>query len=354
MWYGIAVMKPLILAVFFTIMHASPPVPRQAANNPTRTPNATQNQSNPNQTPPAAPISVVDATAPQKDRNSSRDVQGTIEQKSIVIAKLPTVSVEKDWRDKTYWFFTFLIVVITAIEVCLLWRTLKFVRVQSVIMRRQTAIIARQARSMRFQTTHLKNAAKAAALNSQALINSERAWVIAELIPICTQFSQGRWARPIGERFAALSDKEIRDGEHLKHTIKLTNMGRTPAHILRYEISYTCLGEGVVTASGEAIAKQESARLFDRLIGATDSIEAPETVDVNGYMLKYIEGINQLKNTALFHGWVEYQHVFSESEVVRVRFCYVYRPSISGLERVPEVKVGTGPNNENRENQPPN
>jgi hypothetical protein len=40
----------------------------------------------------------------------------------------------------------------------------------------------------------------------------------------------------------------------------------------------------------------------------------------------------------MFHGWVEYQHVFSDSEVVKVSFCYSYKPSTLGLVRVPEIK----------------
>ena len=86
------------------------------------------------------------------------------------------------------------------------------------------------------------------------------------------------------------------------------------------------------------VERQDSARTFDQLLGATDSIEVPEIVDVNEYLRDRIKGITELENTAMFHGWVEYQHVFSDSEVVKVSFCYSYKPSTLGLVRVPEIK----------------
>jgi hypothetical protein len=78
------------------------------------------------------------------------------------------------------------------------------------------------------------------------------------------------------------------------------------------------------------------------LLSATDSVEAPEAVDVNNYLFGRIKGIKDLENTAVFNGSVEYLHVFSDSEVVNVPFCYVYKPSTLGLERVPEIKVLAG------------
>src|SRR5205807_490548 len=45
------------------------------------------------------------------------------------------------------------------------------------------------------------------------------------------------------------------------------------------------------------------------------SIEVPEAIDVDSYMAEYIEGIRELKNTAVFHGSVQYQHVFSGTEI---------------------------------------
>jgi hypothetical protein len=190
-----------------------------------------------------------------------------------------------------------------------------------------------------------EEAAKAADKSAEALINTERAWVIAELVPICVKF--GHWCRPVGDGgWATLSEEEILNGVHMRHKLKLTNMGRTPAHILRYRVSYSCLDKGVTSLprgrvtslSRGTVEIQDSVRTFDQLLGATDSIEVPEIVDVNEYLRNQIKGIKELENTAVFHGWVEYQHVFSDSEVMKVSFCYSYKPSTLGLVRVPENK----------------
>jgi hypothetical protein len=95
---------------------------------------------------------------------------------------------------------------------------------------------------------------------ADAMINSERAWVIAELVPVCVKF--GQWCRRAGNGWATLSEEEILKGDHLRHKLKFTNMGRTPAHILRYQITYSCLDKGVTSLSGGTVARQDSAYIF--------------------------------------------------------------------------------------------
>jgi hypothetical protein len=172
-----------------------------------------------------------------------------------------------------------------------------------------------------------------------ALISSERAWVIAELVPTCIKVGNN-WYRMVIDGHVALSDEEILNGAYMNHVLKLTNMGRTPALILSYELDYSCLGEGVTTLRGGAIQMQRSQRLFEHVLGAGESTEAPEPVNVYDYIWKGIEEINKLKNTAVFHGRVKYMHVFSKTEVMQVDFCYVYRPSLSRLEKAPPEKAG--------------
>jgi hypothetical protein len=221
-------------------------------------------------------------------------------------------------------------------------------------VRRQTGIMSQQTTAIREEIGIMERQTRAIEKQAQALVNSERAWVIAELVPVCTNFGNGRWARRVGGHLASLSDLEILKGEHLRQQISFTNMGRTPAHILRYQITYTCLRQGAARLGEGAISKHDSGRIFDHLLAATDSVDAPETVDVNEHMVGHIKEINQLHNTALFHGWVEYLHVFSDVEVVKVPFCYVYKPSTLGLERVPEVKVGPNTESDESKKQNPN
>jgi len=191
---------------------------------------------------------------------------------------------------------------------------------------------------MQNQARATETAANAANKSAEALISSERAWIIAELVPICRRFGDD-WHRPIGNGWAQLSENELLNQEHLKHKLKVTNMGKTPAHILSYRLIYSCLDKGVTSLSGKIAERQDSQHIFDHLLGATDSIEAPEMIHVDKYISRKIKGIKELENTAVFHGWVKYQHVFSDSEVVKVSFCYSYKPSTLGLVRVPEVKA---------------
>jgi hypothetical protein len=176
--------------------------------------------------------------------------------------------------------------------------------------------------------------ARASQKSTDAFVSSERAWVIAELVPICTRFG-GNWYRPVAGGHAALSEEEILDGYHLNHLLRLTNMGRTPAHILSYELGYSCLGEGVTSLPEDAVGTQVSQLPFDHVLGAGQSTEAPEQIHVDNYIGSSREEISRSKNTAVFHGWVKYLHVFSDREIVQVPFRYVYRPSLFRLEKAP-------------------
>jgi hypothetical protein len=239
------------------------------------------------------------------------------------------------------------------VQAIVFWRTLNQVKAQANLMRVHAEHLENLVAAAKANAEAARDNAIAAKESASALINSERAWIVAELVPICVRFG-GDWHRPVGNGWAQLSEKEIFNGDHVKHKLKFTNMGRTPAHILRYQISYSCLDKGVTSLSGGTVARQDSGRIFDHLLSATDSIEVPETVDVNKYMFNRIKGIKDLENTAVFHGWVEYLHVFSDSEVVNVPFCYIYKPSTLGLERVPEIKVHKGTEDDKSKNQSPN
>ena len=96
-------------------------------------------------------------------------------QKPVKVAELPPVSVKPGWRDDLALFFAGALVGVGAYGVWMAKRTLK--------------VVERQAVSMRRQTTHLKNsvvqareAAQAAKRSTDALIASERAWVMVDIV----------------------------------------------------------------------------------------------------------------------------------------------------------------------------
>lgn len=176
---------------------------------------------------------------------------------------------------------------------------------------------------------------------TDALVNSERAWLIAELVPIYRRLTNGLWARPTETGgWDYVSNADLLSGEHLKHKLRVTNMGRTPAHVLRFGISYRLLDKGVTTFAGKSVAHQEDTHIFDRLLPAGESADVSDVVHIHAYITNQRPGIVKLENSAVFDGWVEYLHIFNNSEVVRAPFRYVFKPSMVGLERVPEIGVG--------------
>jgi len=205
-----------------------------------------------------------------------------------------------------------------------------------------------QMKIMRDQALETEKAANAASKSAEALINSERAWVVAELVPICARFG-GTWHRPSGVSWVSMSPAETLEGDHLMHKFKLTNMGQTPAHILRYSIGYLreVDTEGAELRMIEPLSRPEIE--FDRLISGNDSIEVT-TVDVAEHIRSRITEIGDSNATGIVSGLVKYQHVFSDTAVVEVRFAYFYDPSSGSLRKIPMRKPDKEKANEQTKN----
>jgi hypothetical protein len=182
---------------------------------------------------------------------------------------------------------------------------------------------------------------KVSQAQADAIMNSERAWVMAELIPICEKFNDGYWRRRVGNGWTTLSEEEIVKGDYLRHRLKFTNMGKTPAHVLRYHIGYS----REVDVTGTDLRMIDTVKhpeiVFDRLLSGNDSIEVQD-VDVSQYIRDSIEAIGDSEAAGILSGWVEYQHVFSDTDVVKIPFLYLYDPSKQRLTRVPLQKSERG------------
>jgi hypothetical protein len=183
-----------------------------------------------------------------------------------------------------------------------------------------------------------RDAAKSADKSAQAYMNSERAWVIAELIPICREYG-GQWHRPSGTGgLVALSKDEIIRGYHLMHNLKMTNMGRTPATILKFSIGHSYMEkDGTDSPTGNVVQGIERPE-FDQILGGGASTDVME-VNIKRLRDSLIKEDGDSKKPIIFHGSVEYQHVFSEVEVIVVRFRYLYVPSTARLERMSTSKT---------------
>jgi hypothetical protein len=170
---------------------------------------------------------------------------------------------------------------------------------------------------------------------ADALVNSERAWVVAELVPQAVKFGD-RWCRIVGSGHASMSTEEILAGHHLRYKLKFTNMGRTPAQIFSFTIRYSCLGEGVTDLPENAGGNQASTRPFEHLLaGNGEGVEIGEPiVDVGKYIEHDFDAIKSLKKTAVIHGSVKYRHMFSSVDDCYADFCYSYTVSQERLSSV--------------------
>jgi len=191
-----------------------------------------------------------------------------------------------------------------------------------------------QMKIMESQARGTEIAANAATKSADALINSERAWVVAGLRPYATQFGDRRWYRKDG---APLTTEEVTAGKHLRYWLTITNMGRGPAQILGVALNYTCLGKGVtdLPESGVGESALKSYRPFEHLLGGDgQAVEIGEAIDVGWYIGDDFDAIKKLEKTAVIHGWIKYRHMFSTTDDCYSDFCYVYTVSEEKLTTV--------------------
>lgn len=168
---------------------------------------------------------------------------------------------------------------------------------------------------------------------SDAIIRSERAWVVAELVPICAK-SGGEWCRPSGTgSYVALSEDEILNGYHLRHKLRIKNTGRTGATILKFKLGHILLGTEATDIPAEDAIKDIEIFEFDHVLSGNESTEAMDA-DINKMVGNSIKAVGDSKKIIGFSGLVEYQTVFSDTEVQKARFRYVYIPSTQRLDRV--------------------
>lgn len=170
---------------------------------------------------------------------------------------------------------------------------------------------------------------------ADALVNSERAWVVAELVPQAVKFGD-QWCRFVGGGHASMSTEEVLAGHHLRYKLKFTNMGRTPAQIFGFTIRYSCLGEGVKDLPENAGGNQTSHRPFEHLLGGNgQAVEIEEPiVDVGEYIDHDLDAIKRFEKTAVIHGSVKYRHMFSSLDDCYADFCYSYTASQERLSSV--------------------
>jgi len=195
-------------------------------------------------------------------------------------------------------------------------------------IQRQVGLMEQQTAATVIAASATQRSADATSLNVQAVINSERAWIAAELIPMALHFGKAGWCRRVGTGWATMSTEEVLRGDHLRYKLRFTNMGRTPAFIIKWEIKCvrTHLPIELVTFG----------QPYHSLAGGASSDIEDEFVDVSAYTK---EGAD----LTWFKGSISYRHCFSESEVIEEPFAYFLNQKSSRLEWVPIEKTDENP-----------
>jgi hypothetical protein len=188
----------------------------------------------------------------------------------------------------------------------------------------------RVSQSARDAVIETGKSAEAALLNAKAVINAERAWVVAELHPLSRRDEDGQWFGYDGKR---LTTEETLAARHMAYSLRIRNMGRTPAQILSYQMAYSCLPEGVTDLDPNATPNIIGTYEFNHFLADRDPIEILPPFNARNYLMDAWDEIEQLKKTGVFHGWVKYRHMFSPEEFLS-KYCYVYTPSLKKLTMV--------------------
>jgi hypothetical protein len=125
-------MKILALAMLLSVMQATPPIPRQASNSSAGGSQSIKKDSNKKQAPTTAP-SIPNAVKPETNHNTGDSQAKTDTQETVVISKLPAVTVNTppDWWNRAYVIFTGLLVFIGGGGIWAAIRTLRAIESQN-------------------------------------------------------------------------------------------------------------------------------------------------------------------------------------------------------------------------------
>lgn len=135
-------LKYLTILGLLTIMQATVPVPRQAADNPAGGTQKTNDNKAPKDSLSNPGISTVGKSPEREGRKDGDQPSTKNDDQAVTISKFPPVSVAKDWADWAYWVFGGVLVVVGGLQVWLLRGTLRAVEIQGKHMERQTQILA--------------------------------------------------------------------------------------------------------------------------------------------------------------------------------------------------------------------
>jgi hypothetical protein len=273
--------------VLFAIPHTPSPVPRQSANNSTRTSDHVQGQTKLGKTPLTQGQRPVNPNLASGDDAKRSEQAPDNAERPISVSKLPSVTVTKDWTDRAYWAFSGLLVLVGGLQTLLLFGTLTTIR--------------RQARSMRYQTTIFRDNAASAKASVEALINSERAWVLIDIGKI-PNFQPD----PNSVQFLWVSPT-------------IQNQGKTPARIIRLIARVQLTPEGqALPPKPEYPPGQGFALSINTVLPPKVPIQLTPLAISGDEFIRVREGKLSLR----IHGFVDYLDFVNTER--HSGFCYIY------------------------------
>jgi hypothetical protein len=144
-----------IFAVFFAVTQAPVPTSGQTPNHPANAGGSVQGNGKTDKKPSAPPPPIIQPVQATKEQYDGSTEAGENKPQPVAIRDFPTVSVRKDWADKSYWLFSGLLVIVGGFQVFLLWRTLGAIKRQAVTMEKsaQNAVADAAAAAVTTQET---------------------------------------------------------------------------------------------------------------------------------------------------------------------------------------------------------
>jgi len=183
-------MPMLILAVILAVMQATLPIPRKATHNQASQTAKEHSKADASQQNAAVTISpAASPSTPQGKEATTTESQKNAEE-TIRVRELPTVTVKAgmDWWNRAYVLLTAALVIVGIFGVRYARRSLRAIESQGMVMEGQLAAMKAQLSQMENagqQTERLieqsAKGATAAKESADALINSERAWVMVDV-----------------------------------------------------------------------------------------------------------------------------------------------------------------------------
>lgn len=313
-------MKLIALAVLLAIMQSVPPVPRQPTDDSASAGSKIQSQAKSEKAPAQKSAPSVNAGQPStlaasEDQTQRHDSAGSGQRNdntehSVNISKPPAVTIatpKRDWADWGYWAFNLCLAVVGGLQVLLLCWTLRVVRHQSHEMTRQRVFIGRQLGTMNDQlgemakqtaflekyvghTETTANAAMesavAAKASADALINSERAWVMVSV----------GWAPG-----AEMGLEGTGPDYTVNITLRYKNDGKTPAWIIERRGCLRII-DGLNLSEKPDLEATEVLQhgTVSLAVGQVESLDTPLTC----------KGCPTFDNATVVYGIVRYRNAF--------------------------------------------